>query len=190
MALDGSVTRWLAPLGRGDPEAARQVWERYFVRLVELARAKLQGAPRRVADEEDVALNALDSLCRGAAQGRFEQLCDRESLWRILVVIADRKAAHQRRDLGRHKRGGQARREPLDDDLPGREPTPEAAAEFADRCRHFLALLPDDVLRTVALARMHGDAVEEIAARLDCTPRTVKRKLQVIRSLWEREAGR
>src|SRR5262245_20527432 len=189
MALDGSVTRWLVPLGRGDPEAARQLWQRYFRRLVETARPMLLGAPRRVADEEDVALNTFDSLCRGAAQGRFAQLCDRESLWRLLVVIADRKASRQRRDLGRQRRGGRAQREPLGDDLPGREPTPEVAAEVADECRRLLAALPDDALRTVARARMQGDSVEEIAARLGCTPRTVKRKLQLIRDLWAREAG-
>ena len=66
-----SVTQWLDQLREGDSAAARMLWERYFLRLVGLARRKLQGTPRRVADEEDVALSAFDSLCRGAEQGRF-----------------------------------------------------------------------------------------------------------------------
>jgi hypothetical protein len=106
MASDGSVTRWLGPLQAGDPATAQRLWERYFRRLVGLARQKLQGAPRRAADEEDVALSALDSFCRAATRGRFPELLDREDLWRLLVVLTARKAAHLRRDQGRQKRGG------------------------------------------------------------------------------------
>jgi hypothetical protein len=34
---------------------------------------------------------------------------DRDGLWRLLVVLTARKAAHQRRDQGRLKRGGGVR---------------------------------------------------------------------------------
>src|SRR5262249_5902247 len=106
MSSDGSVTRWFDPLQAGDPAAAQQLWERYFRRMVNLARKKLQGLPRRAADEEDVALSAFDSFCRGAEAGRFPQLLDRDSLWRLLVTLTVRKAAHLRRDESRLKRGG------------------------------------------------------------------------------------
>ena len=66
-----SVTQWIDRLKAGDPDAAQELWERYFRRLVGLARKKLRAAPRRAADEEDVALSAFDSFCRGAEQGRF-----------------------------------------------------------------------------------------------------------------------
>src|ERR1043165_1882401 len=84
---DGSITRWIGQLKAGDPVAAQLLWERYFRRLVGLARKKLDGAPRRMADEEDVALSAFDSFCRGAEHGRFPRLEDRDDLWRLLVVI-------------------------------------------------------------------------------------------------------
>ena len=71
MSSDGSVTGWLGRLRAGDPSAAQQLWQRYFQRLVGLARQKLRDVPRRVADEEDVALSAFDSFCRNAEQGRF-----------------------------------------------------------------------------------------------------------------------
>src|SRR5580700_9424491 len=102
---DGSVSRWLAPLQEGDPAAAQQLWERYFQRLVELARKRLRDGPRREA-AEDVALSAFDSFCRSAAKGRFPQLSDRDGLWRLLVVITARKAARHIRDTRRQKRGG------------------------------------------------------------------------------------
>src|SRR5262245_37262987 len=106
MASDGSVTRWLGQLQGGDPAAAQQLWERYFRRLVGLARQRLRGAPRRVADEEDVALSAFDSFCRNAEAGRFPHLLDRDGLWQLLVVITVRKATHLVRDQCRQKRCG------------------------------------------------------------------------------------
>src|SRR6516162_5737990 len=97
---EGSITYWLHQLQAGDQEAAQELWNRYFQRLVGLARSKLRGAPRRVADEEDVALSAFDSFCRHAEQGRFPDLADRDGLWRLLVVMTSRKSAHLLRDEG------------------------------------------------------------------------------------------
>ena len=74
MGSTGSVTYWIERLKAGEPAAAQQLWEGYFDRLVRLARARLAAAPRRAADEEDAALSAFDSFCRGAEQGRFPQL--------------------------------------------------------------------------------------------------------------------
>ena len=74
MPSGGSVSRLLDGLGVGDESAVQQLWQRYFHRLVALARQKLQSAPRRVGDEEDVALSAFASFCRAAEAGRFPQL--------------------------------------------------------------------------------------------------------------------
>ena len=51
----------------------------------------------------------------------------------------------------------------------------------------MLALLGDPELRKVAVWKMEGYSNEEIASKLDCVPRTVERKLRMIRSLWEKE---
>jgi RNA polymerase sigma factor (sigma-70 family) len=190
MTSDGSVSRWFPPLRDGDPAAAQKLWEHCFRRLVKLARTKLRGTQRRAADEEDVALSAFDSFCRSAEQGRFPQLSDRDSLWRLLVTITARKAAHQIRDEARQKRGGAARVTDADADWSGlisREPSPEFAAEVAEDCRRLLARLGDQELEKVALLRMEGYTVEEVAERLGCAPRSVKRKLALIRTIWEKE---
>ena len=199
---DGSVTHWLGALKGGDAAAAQRLWERYFDRLVRLARAKLGAMPRGAADEEDVALSAFHSFCQGAARGRFPRLDDRDNLWRLLVTITARKALDQVRRQARQKRGGgrvlvgsaQAGGEDDADgagleQVEGREPTPQFAAMVADECRRLLAALDDETLRQVALLRMEGYSDEEIAARVDCSLRTVSRKLALIRKAWLREGA-
>jgi DNA-directed RNA polymerase specialized sigma24 family protein len=193
MPSDGSVTRWIDQLPLGDPAAVRGLWERYFRRLVGLARKKLGDAPRGMADEEDVALSAFDSFCRNAEAGRFPDLADREGLWRILVVMTARKAGHLRRDETRLKRGGGLIAEGGEggdrrlEEVISREPDPETAALAADEHRRLMDALGDDELRLVAQRRMEGDSVEEIAARLGYATRSIKRKLQLVREIWERE---
>jgi DNA-directed RNA polymerase specialized sigma24 family protein len=199
MADDGSVTRWFGQLQAGDPAAAQQLWERYFRRLVGLARLKLRDTPRQADDEEDVALSAFDSFCRNAERGRFPQLSDRDNLWRLLVVITVRKAQHLVRDGTRHKRGGKVSPapEPADDsdEQPileqalSREPTPELAAQMAEEYRDLLRRLGDSELEAIALLRMEGYCVDEIAQKLGYVARSIKRKLQLIRSLWEKDGA-
>jgi DNA-directed RNA polymerase specialized sigma24 family protein len=191
MSSEGSVTHWLTQLQAGDAAAVQPLWERYFSRLVGLARQKLQGRPRGAADEEDVALSAFDSFCRAAERGCFPQLGDRDSLWRLLVVITARKAAHLARDEGRHKRGGGAVVDATEaarlDEVLGPEPTPAFAAQAAEEYRRLLALLGDADLQRAAVLKMEGYTVEEIATQLGRESRTVKRWLQLIRQIWEKE---
>ena len=71
MSADGSVTTWLHALSSGNGDVAQNLWERYFGRMVELARAKLRAGPKRAADEEDVAISAFHSFCQAAAE--FQQ---------------------------------------------------------------------------------------------------------------------
>ena len=191
MPSDDAVTVWLGQLQAGDASAVRPLWERYFHRLVGLARARLRSAPRRAADEEDVALSTFDSFCRNAEAGRFPDLSDRDSLWRMLAAFTARKAAHHLRDTGRLKRGGGAATvDPSGvlDAVLARDPDPALAVEMADECERLLTALGDADLRRVAILRMDGHSVEEVAAAVGFAPRSVKRKLQLIRSIWEREA--
>jgi DNA-directed RNA polymerase specialized sigma24 family protein len=197
MPSDGSITHWLGKLQAGDPAAAQQLWERYFQRLVGLARLKLRHVPRRTADEEDVALSVFDNFCRDAGDGRFPQLLDRDSLWRLLAVITARKAAHLIRDETRLKRGGavppsetagRAESDLILEQVLSREPTPEMAAQMAEECQRLLKRLGDSELEAIAVARMEGSSVEEVAEKFGYAARSIKRKLQLIRHIWEGEA--
>ena len=200
MSAPGSVTVWIAQLKAGAAAAAERLWQGYFRRLVGLARHKLQGRPRAAADEEDVALSAFDSFCRAAEQGRFPRLNDRDDLWQLLIMITDRKARDLVVSERRQKRGGgkvldEAGLRPQGappegspfDQMLGREPSPEFAAEVAEEYGRLLGLLGDTNLQTVAMRKMEGFTVEEIGAELGRVPRTVKRWLRLIRQMWEKE---
>jgi len=97
MCSEGLVTHWFEQLREGDSVAAQALWERYFPKLVRLAREKLRQVPCRVADEEDVALSALDSFFHAAREGRFPNLTDRDDLWRLLLQMTAWKVVDMKR---------------------------------------------------------------------------------------------
>jgi DNA-directed RNA polymerase specialized sigma24 family protein len=200
MSDDGSITRWFDSLQAGNRETAQELWRRFASRLIGLARARLQSAPRRAADEEDAVLSAFDSFCRGAEQGRFPQVQDRGDLWNLLVAITIHKVSDQVQHERRQKRGGGAVLGEADlargsdadrafADIIGREPPPQLAAEMAEQCHRLLELLQDEDLRSIALLKMEGYTNDEIAGRLDYARSTVQRKLNLIRSRWEQEVA-
>jgi DNA-directed RNA polymerase specialized sigma24 family protein len=199
MDFDGSVTGWIGDLKGGDPDAAQKLWERYFESVVRLARARLRSARHvgTVDDEEDAALSVLNGVFDGLSCGKFPQLTDRDGLWRLLVVVTARKSLSQARDARRQKRGGgrvrtEADLGAADDDallagVIGAEPSPEFAAMMAEVVRRRLDALGDVTLRRVAEWRLEGYELEEIAARLGCGTRTVKRQLGRIREAWQEQ---
>src|SRR5262245_45189317 len=146
MHSEGSVTRWVNLLRVGDERAAQEIWARYFESLVGLARQKLASGPRRAADEEDVALRAMESFFRAVRDPtRFPNLENRDCLWKVLVLITAGKARDLIKHETRQKRGGGkvldeaalAGAETATEDqalaqIIGREPTPEFAAQFAE----------------------------------------------------------
>jgi DNA-directed RNA polymerase specialized sigma24 family protein len=192
MAGEESISQWLDQLQQGERAAAEKLWERYFRRLVGLARRKLEGLPRRAADEEDVALSAFHSFCQAVERGQFPRLQSRDNLWLLLVTITVRKARRLVIHEGRQKRGahgvvdeaGLAQREINLTEFLSTAPSPEFAAQVAEEYRTLLARLPAGDLPVVAQSKMEGFTNEEIAANLGCALRSVERKLRVIRSVF------
>jgi DNA-directed RNA polymerase specialized sigma24 family protein len=195
--VDPSITTWIGLLKAGQDDAAQQLWEQYFPRLVELARDKLRGLSRRETDEEDVALSAFHAFYRAAIDGRIPQLNNREDLWRTLVLITSGKAVDQRRYQLAQKRAaspqevGTTAQDELNllQEVIGNEPDPGFAALVAEQCQLLLSRLEDEELRQIAVYRLEGYSNEEIAERQNCSVRTVKRRLALIRRTWEAVAG-
>ena len=195
---EGTVTYWLDRLKAGDETAEQKLWQAYGERLANLALKHLRSDQRRAVNEEDVALSAFNSFFVGVRRGRFLRLEDRNDLWQVLVMLTRRKAVNQRKHDLRQKRGGGRVRgesafdgDSTDGDIGiGRiidaEPTPAEAAQFVEEFMGRLAMLPKD-LREVALLKLEGHTVKELATHFGCVPRTIERKLQLIRSTWSEE---
>ncbi len=194
---DDPVTQWIEGLKAGDEDAVADLWNRYFDRLVQLARQRLGTTPRRVADEEDVAVSVFRCLCAGAEHGRLAEIADRGDLWRVLVTMTLRKTIDQQRRLAGKKRGsGRVRGESVflrrsgEETSPGLQqfgdtmPTPQMMAIIEEGGQRLLEALEDERLQQIALWKLEGYTNDEIAVKLDLTTRSIERKLQRIREKW------
>ncbi|MGD9632465.1 MAG: ECF-type sigma factor [Pirellulales bacterium] len=181
----GSVTHWLDQLKLGHQTAADELWKRYFVQLVTLARSRFHGLGRD-HDEEDIALSALKSAFLGVQNRRFPDLADRTGLWPLLVTITARKAINEARRQRAQKRD-RGLEVPFHDDraVVGDAPTPEFALQVAEQIDVLVVALGDDTLRNIVALKLEGYTNEEIAEKLDVSTRTIVRKLQRIRQEWE-----
>ncbi|MBT6156243.1 MAG: FHA domain-containing protein [Planctomycetaceae bacterium] len=197
-AIDESVTGWLDELKLGNDTATRKIWEYYFESVVDLARRRLGNTPRRAADEEDVALSVFNRLFTGISGGQFPDLSDRDSLWRLLVVMTSRRSIDQIQHDQRQKRGagmvrGDSALLPLNgedsallgfDQLTGDDPTAEYIAMMAEETSNYLSLLEDENMQQIALWKLEGYTNQEIAEMMSLNVRTIERRLQAIRQCW------
>ena len=194
MNSGGSITHWINEIKDGNRDAAQGLWERYFARLVRLARFKMSADNRRVSDEEDIAISVFEAFCRAAENGRFPDLSDRDGLWRLLVKMTARKAIDERRKQNRLRRGGgEVRGESVFSTNPttdeqnalaqviGDEPTPEFVAMMTEQLGRIFGLLTDPKLKELAMGKLEGYTNEELAQQQNCSERTIARRLKLIR---------
>jgi DNA-directed RNA polymerase specialized sigma24 family protein len=187
-----SVIHLCQKMQDGDADAASHLWQQFFSRLVDLARKRIQGSSRLMADEEDVALSAFKSFCVGLQKGRFASLTDRDSLWRLLVVITARKAsdhvAYNRRakrtELRRVRPTATEINDRLVDGFVCKRPTPEVEMEMKENVTSAIEELKHEDLKVIALLKLDGFTNQEIADRLQRGLSTIERKLRTMRGIW------
>lgn len=200
MSTDDSVSRWIDELKSGQESATIHLWNRFYSRLIGLARQRLRTTSRRVVDEEDVVACAFETFFSRVAEGQFPRLHDRDDLWRLLIKITDRKATDQIRKQMRKKRGGhRVRGESVlvtwdassvargIDQFPDGKPTPDLAAAMTEGFRRLLDVLADDELRKIALMKLEGWTNDEIAQMIGRSSPTIERRLRLIREKWRNE---
>ena len=198
-SIEESIATWLSRLKtEGCDDSHQAIWNAYFEKIVSLARRKLVGQRVREYDEEDVAVSAFNSFFRAVKEERLPQLDDEVDLWKVLVVITLRKISTQRRRAMADKRGGGRVRgesifESRDGDRvmglegsAGEELSPELAAEIVETYQRVMDNLGDDTLRKIAQLKLEGYSQQEIAEKLGCVERTVRRKLERIRMISEK----
>jgi RNA polymerase sigma factor (sigma-70 family) len=193
-----SVTRFIERLKDEDPQAAGEIWRRYFERLLPVAKARLRSFSDRAVDEEDILVSVFERFFRAARENRFARLHDRQDLWQILLMLTERTVTQQFRRSQAQKRGT-GRRAATDDraernyadirEIADAEPGPEFVAAFNDNLARALTRLDAESTREVALQRMEGFENREIAERLGISLSSVERKLRLIREVWQDEFG-
>lgn len=197
MTDNPSITNWIHQLRSGDEAAAEKIWTHYLSQLLRVARSRMGDLPRRVYDEEDAALSAFHLFTNRAQNNAFPQLDDRHDLWRLLVMITAQKVTAWRRRESAGKRGGGKVR---GDSVLGAsdqtdngflqfvsdEPTPEFVIQAAEECDRLLDRL-DEKQQKIALMRMEGFTNSEVASAAGMTERSIERKLEGIRRVWEKE---
>jgi DNA-directed RNA polymerase specialized sigma24 family protein len=190
------VSLWIEQLASADHDAASRLWAHFCQRLVVFARSRMSPSSRRIYDEEDAAVSAFRSLCRGIEAQRFPEVGDRGNLWALLVVVTSRKIANrfrydhqQRRDSNQTL--SESLLQPSDGSglgllhsLPSNEPTPAFAAEVADMSEYLMSQLSEPDLRKLVLLKLEGHTNEDAAELMKITRRTVQRKLERIRRIW------
>mgnify|MGYP001821644259 CR=1 FL=1 len=194
-------SRALQRVRDGDDDAITELWNGYFQRLVRLAAKRLPSNLKRAGDEEDIALSAFNSFIAGIRRDQFPDLSGPDNLWGLLITLTGRKVnAHLRFQTRRKRGGGSVRGESvfMDPDdtkktpgiggVSGEEMTADLSVELEEACNSLLGQLPDAQLRQIAVMRMDGFLVDEIADRLGLSKRATERRLQLIRRTWSEAA--
>ena len=195
MSKSSNVSHWIDLVKSGDPDAANQIWQHYFDRLVRSVRARLQGQNRAIRDEEDIVLSVFDSFYDAAEKGRFPDLSDRDDLWQLLLRMAGRKVIDKRRHDLRQRRGGDIKHHPLGPtdetqkvlEAIAHEPSPEMVLMMQEFVESFFSHLGVGQLRDLAGAKLEGYSNAELATRFECSERTIERRLHLIREKCQQE---
>ena len=190
---DENITLLILRIQAGrDEDAAAELWDAYFSRVASVARKRLMNTPKRMADEEDIAISALQSFFQAIELGKLDALNNRDALWRVLVTITIRKASHYTKMATAKKRGGQLvrgesafvkRRAGDPENLAG-IPDQRTVHELISECRDRIESLPEEFLQQIAVMRLHGWSTQEIALKSGVSHSTIKRKVRRIREIW------
>jgi DNA-directed RNA polymerase specialized sigma24 family protein len=157
---------------QGDEEAATALFERYYIRLLELIRRQLGWQLKEVEGSTDVAQSVLRSFF-SQIRNRSVQLGPDDSLWPLLVTIALNKVRNLGRFWQREKRDPD-RQVPLnaENDPLEHGPSPQDVAAVKELIGRLLEPFSDRRRRMIELI-LEGQPVGEIATQVGATQRTV-----------------
>ena len=186
---DGSFEELMVRVRAGDDTAETVVFRRYVRRLIALAARQFDTWMRDQADVEDLVLSACKSFFLRHRREEYD-LADWEALWSLLVIITLHKCSRQRNYMCAARRDVRRQVHSMETDngptwLADRSPTPIEAAMLTETVEQLLdSMEPSD--RAIVDQILAGYRAEEIAERLDCSERTVRRVRQRARTRLER----
>ncbi|HEV3260543.1 MAG TPA: sigma-70 family RNA polymerase sigma factor [Gemmataceae bacterium] len=172
--------RLIQGLRDGDRHIVQEFCVEFGAALERLAEKHLPPRLRRRVGPEDIVQSACRTFLRRVKGGEF-QLADSESLWRLLCAITLTKVREQMRFHLRQNRGVDRETDlgSEDSSAPGfqpraRGPSPAEAAQFADQFRQLMSSL-DEEERQLVDWKLQECTDKEVAERLGCSERTVRR---------------
>ena len=171
----------VAGLRAGEPTAVRAFWKQYGPLLHDVADRRLAAALRQRVGAEDVVQSVCRTFLRRVKGGELV-LEDAERLWHLLCAIAVAKTREQARYHGREKRNVHrgVGLEPSEvGELADATPSPESAAIASEIQAEIDALDEDE--RQIVLLKIQDLTNEEIAEKLGCSERTVRRLINKVR---------
>jgi DNA-directed RNA polymerase specialized sigma24 family protein len=177
---DDGFEELMARVRAGDNMAETVVFRRYVRRLIALAARQFDPWMRDQADVENVVLSAYKSFFLRNRREEYD-LADWDALWSLLAIITLHKCTRQRNHLRAARRDVRRQVHSVGSDnepsrLADRAPTPIEAAILAETVERLLFSMADD--RAIVEQILAGYCAEEIAGRLDCSERTVRRVRQ------------
>jgi DNA-directed RNA polymerase specialized sigma24 family protein len=188
MPASDSFQEMLARLRESDADAAREVFERFFTRVVSLARSNLDRRLAGKVDAESVAGSVLATFFRRSAGGEFS-LSEWTELWRLLATITVRKCLNRARAF-RNQGRDVGREIGLEDVyLLDHEPSPEEEIIVRDLLEKLLRSCTADE-RAVIERSLQGQSVKEVVEATGLSERTVVRIRERFRRQLEAEADR
>ena len=179
---DGSLLRLLRG---GSEDAATQLYLRYAHRLRALARNQTSAELARREDVDDIVQSVFGSFFRAAAMGHYD-LPAGDDLWRLLLVIALNKI---RTKASFHRAAKRDVRKALGGDALSNFSSQErddetALASLKMVIEQALEQLPP-LQQQMAILRIQGHEVPEIAAAVGRSYRTCERALKLFREILD-----
>ena len=171
MADSHDVTQLLSALARGDEEAGEKLIPLVYVELRRLARSYMR---RERTDHTLQATALVHEAYLKLVEQRSANWQSRAHFFGVAAQVMRRILIDHARGHLRQKRGGEFEKVVLDEGLVS---SPEQSAELlaVDEALKRLAKLDERQARVVELRFFGGLSVEEAAAVLGISPKTVKR---------------
>ncbi len=180
---------------QGDSEAANRLWSAYYPALENLCRQNIFSKMRRFENEEDIAVSAFGSVLAHMQEGDFPWIQEGRHFWGILRKVALRKVADRiQREKALKRGGGKVRGESAFGPNAGQglaeaaiqhEATPQEHLELQQTIENVVEECDDPILEEIIVLSMHGCNQQEIALALNCSKRTVQRKVRLLRIVFQ-----
>ena len=167
----------------GCEDAARDIHDRYVIRLIALAHSRLSEKLAGKFDADDVVQSAFRSFFTRARDGQFA-IQRAGDLWSLLAAITRHKLLKKAEHFSQEKRC-LSREETIADRVVDQhnkttqdQPTHEEAIALSDEVEFLMRQL-DPLKREILEMRLSGKSIDQIANSVDRSERTVRRFLTV-----------